>query len=83
MIVNNESQKDEFQPKYELSFDLPDVPAKPKLWKFEDTNPMSDENNLFKYSYSSIEMAMEMNGKKNQIYTDYNMGVRPNLVDRQ
>lgn len=42
----------------------------------------SFENNLHLYEYSSIEMTQEMNGAHNQIYTDYNIGMRPNLVDR-
>jgi hypothetical protein len=49
-------QKDEFQPKYELEFGLPDIPVKPKLFRYIDTDPLSAENNLYKYEYSEIEM---------------------------
>ena len=51
-----ELQNDEFFPKYELEFGLPDIPIKPKLFRFEDTDPTSANNNLHKYQYSSIEM---------------------------
>jgi len=40
-------------------------------------------NNLHKYEYSSIEMIQEQSGASNQIYTDYNLGMKPNLVDRE
>ncbi len=62
---------------------MPDVPARPKLFRHFDTDPLSLENNLHGYTYSSIEMAQELSGQQNQIYTDYNMGIRPNLVDRE
>jgi len=47
---------DEFLPKYELEYGLPDIPVKPKLFRYVDTDPNSSENTLFKYEYSSIEM---------------------------
>lgn len=76
-------QRDEMQPRYELEFDLPDVPARPKFFRHTDTDEKSAANNLHKYSYSSIEMTQELKGAQSQIYTDYNMGIRPNLVDRE
>lgn len=51
-----ELENDEFLPKYELEFGLPDIPVKPKLFRFVDTDPQSSENTLYKYEYSSIEM---------------------------
>lgn len=73
---------DEFLPKYELEYGLPDIPVKPKLFRYVDTDPNSTENTLFKYEYSSIEMIQEQSGQTTQIYTDYNLGMRTNLVDR-
>lgn len=74
-------QKDEFQPKYQLEYGLPEVPVKPKLFRHVDTNIESEANIMHKYEYSSIEMIQEQN-MTNQIYTDYNLGMRVNLVDR-
>mgnify|MGYP000872790045 CR=1 FL=1 len=51
--------KDEFLPKYELEYGLPDIPVKPKLYRFVDSDPKSEANNMFKYEYSSIEMIQE------------------------
>jgi len=79
---NVELCNDEFQPKYELEFGLPDLPVKPKLFRYVDTDPTSLDNNLYKYEYSSIEMIQEQSGASNQIYTDYNLGIKANLVDK-
>ena len=49
-------QKDEFLPKYELEYALPDVPVKPKLFRQVDSDPMSSGNNMYKYEYNTIEM---------------------------
>lgn len=76
-------QKDEFLPKYELEYALPDIPIKPKLFRHVDSDPLSGANNLFKYEYSSIEMVQEQSGQTSQIYCDYNLGMKTNLVDRQ
>ena len=54
--MQTELQNDEFFPKYELEFGLPDIPVKPKLFRFVDTDTTSSINNLHKYEYSSIEM---------------------------
>jgi hypothetical protein len=51
-----ELETDEFLPKYQLEYGLPDIPVKPKLFRYVDTDPSSFENNLYKYEYSSIEM---------------------------
>ena len=56
------------------------MPADPKLFKYVDINPHSESNTLFKYEYSSIEMIQEQK-HSNDIYTDYNIGIRPNMVD--
>lgn len=72
--------KDEFLPTYELEYGLPDIPVKPKLFRHVDLNLDSDVNTMFKYEYSSIEMLQEQ--QSNQIYTDYNIGMFTNLVDR-
>ena len=58
-MQTTEFQNDEFFPKYELDFGMPDIPIKPKLFRFEDTDPTSANNNLHKYDYSSIEMIQE------------------------
>lgn len=57
--------KDEFQPRYELEYGLPDVPARPKLFRFVDVDEKSADNSLHKYAYSSIEMTQELNGMQN------------------
>lgn len=62
---DGEQKKDEFQPKYELEYGLPDVPARPKLFRFVDTDEKSKDNGLHKYTYSSIEMTQELNGIQN------------------
>lgn len=72
---------DEFLPKYELEYGLPDIPVKPKLYRYIDSDPKSEANTLFKYDYISIEMLQEQNHTR-KIYTDYNIGMRTNLVDR-
>lgn len=48
--------KDEFLPKYELEYALPDVPIKPKLFRHINNDPNSPENTLYKYQYSTVEM---------------------------
>lgn len=48
--------KDEFQPKYELEYGLPDIPIKPKIFRYVDNDPESAVNTMYKYEYSSIEM---------------------------
>ena len=55
---------------------------KPKLFRYVDADPSSSDNNLYKFEYSLIEMIQEQNGDSNQIYTDYNMGIKANLVDK-
>ena len=54
--AGEEMENDEFLPKYELEYGLPDIPVKPKLFRFVDTDPHSTENTLYKYEYSSVEM---------------------------
>ena len=54
-----ELQNDEFQPKYELDYTLPDIPVKPKLFRYCDTDPQSKSNTMYKYEYTSIEMLQE------------------------
>jgi hypothetical protein len=39
---HRELQTDEFQPKYELEYGLPDIPVKPKLFRFIDSDPTSE-----------------------------------------
>ena len=56
---HTQTSKDEFLPKYELEYGLPDIPVKPKLSRYRDCDPKSDANNMFKYEYSSIEMIQE------------------------
>ena len=51
-----EVKKDEFLPKYELEYALPDVPVKPKLFRHINNDPTSAENNLYKYEYNTVEM---------------------------
>ena len=60
--AKGELLKDEVQPRYELEFDLPDVPARPKLFRHTDTDEKSAANTLHKYAYSSIEMTQELKG---------------------
>lgn len=78
---HTELEQDEFLPKYELEYGLPDIPVKPKLYRYMDSDPNSAANTLFKYDYSSIEMLQEQSFTR-KIYTDYNIGMRTNLVDR-
>ena len=75
-------QEDDFFPKFKLENGIPDIPVKPKLLWFVDTDPASADNNIHKYQYSSVEMLEEQAGFSNQILTDYNMGMHVNLVDR-
>ena len=82
MNAKGQLEKDEFQPAYELECSLPDVPAQPKLFKRIENDVAASENKQHLYEYSSIEMTQEMSGASNQIYTDYNIGMRVNLVDR-
>lgn len=44
---------------------------------------MSVENNLYKYEYNTVEMIQEQSGQTLQIYTDYNIGMKTNLADRE
>ena len=53
---HTQMMKDEFLPKYELEYGLPDIPVKTKLFRHVDSDLKSEANNMFKYSYSSIEM---------------------------
>ena len=62
---DGEIKKDEYQPKYDLEFGLPDVPAKPKLFLEKNSKDDHVDANLYKYTYSSIEMAQELNGNHN------------------
>ena len=78
----NDTNKDEFLPKYELEYGLPDIPVKPKLFRYVDSDPSSLGNTMFKYEYSSIEMEQEDQASR-KVYTDYNIGMRTNLVDRE
>jgi hypothetical protein len=59
-------------PHYKLINILPDVPAKPKLFKYTIDNSKS-----YVYELSSVEMNQE-----HLINVDYNMGMNFNLIDR-
>ena len=65
-----------------MEYGLPDIPVKPKIFRYVDSDPTSHTNNMFKYDYSSIEMEQEDQTSR-KIYTDYNIGMRTNLVDRE
>lgn len=39
---NTKIEKDEFQPRYELEYGLPDIPVKQKLFRYVDNNPNSE-----------------------------------------
>ena len=63
-----------FQPRYALAFSQPDIPVRPKLFKYR----MGGQNQKTgAYEFSSIELNNVPN-----LYVDYNMGMRINLVDR-
>ena len=51
----------------------PYVPVEPKLFKYR----LNTDNAASKYEYSSIELH-----EPHQIYVDYNMGMRIDLVDK-
>ena len=58
------------------------MPILQKLQRYVDTNPKSEENTLYEYKYSSIEMLREQTGASCQVIADYNLGMKTNLVDR-
>ena len=59
-------------PHYKLTNTLPDVPAKPKLFRYK-----MDQTKYCQYELSSVEMNQE-----HLINVDYNMGMDIDLVDR-
>lgn len=59
-------------PHYKLTNLLPDVPAKPKLFKYK-----MDYTKSYQYELSSVEMSQD-----HIINVDYNMGMNINLIDR-
>ena len=69
-----ENEPDCFQPRYVLSYDMPEIPVMPKLFKYR----LDTENLASKYQFSSIEMDQEY-----RILVDYNMSARIDLIDRQ
>lgn len=62
-----------YYPRYELGYMQPYVPVEPKLFKYR----LNTDNAASKYEYSSIELH-----EPHQIYVDYNMGMRIDLVDK-
>ena len=65
-----------FQPRYALAFDMPNIPVKPKLFKYR----LDPDNSAAAYEFSSIELNAEDQCK---LLVDYNMGARIDLIDRQ
>eukprot|EP00347_Sterkiella_histriomuscorum_P006902 403350993 len=63
---------DVFQPPYKLSYALPDIPIKPKLYKYK-----MDSTRSYKYEMSSVELNHE-----HIINTDWDMGMKVDLIDR-
>ncbi len=56
-----------------MSFGLPEIPVRPKLFKYR----LDTQNRTSKYDFTSVELNQEHN-----ILVDYNMGVRVDLIDR-
>ena len=65
-------EPDEYQPHYKLAYQLPDVPVKPKLFKYR-----LDTKQAYRYELSSVEMNQE-----HLVNVDYNMGIHVDFVDR-
>ena len=63
-----------FHPRYELGHLLPYVPVAPKLFNYR----LNAGNAASKYELSCIELQ-----QIHQIYVDYNMGIRIDLVDKE
>ena len=68
-----EQEKDCFHPRYALSYMAPQVPVEPKLFEYR----LNTDNAASNYEFSCIEMNQPHN-----IYVDYNMGMRIDLVDK-
>ena len=64
--------QDEFQPPYRLTYMLPDIPVRPKLFKYK-----LDSKKAYQYDLSSVEMNQD-----HLINVDYNMGMHVDFVDR-
>ena len=69
-----EQDPDCFHPRYELGYLQPHVPVDPKLFTYR----LNTDDAASKYEYSSIELT-----QPHQIYVDYNMGIRIDLVDKE
>lgn len=69
-----EAEADCFQPRYQLQCAYPDIPAKPKLFKYR----LDTFDQTAKYEFSTIELNQD-----HQILVDYNMGIRVDLVDKE
>ena len=57
-----------------MAFDYPEIPVKPKLFKYR----LDTFERTSKYELSTIELNQE-----HQILVDYNMGIRVDLVDKE
>lgn len=66
-------EPDCFQPRFQLSFDLPEIPVRPKLFKYR----LDTQNHTSKYEFTTVEL-----NQQQEILVDYNMGVRVDLIDR-
>ena len=67
-----DSDRDCFQPRFQLSYGLPEIPVRPKLFKYR-----LDTRNTTNYEFTTVELNQE-----HQILVDYNLGVRVDLIDR-
>ena len=55
-----------------MAYSLPDIPIKPKLFRYK-----IDTKKSYQYELSSVELNQE-----NLINVDYNMGMQIDLIDR-
>ena len=65
-------EPDVFQPRYQLLCGLPEIPIRPKLFKYR-----LNAEKTAKYEFTTVEL-----NQKHEILVDYNMGMRVDLVDR-
>ena len=69
-----EQDVDCFHPRFQLSFMHPYVPVEPKLFTYR----LNTDQAASKYEYNCVEL-----NQPHQIYVDYNMGMRVDLVDKE
>ena len=69
-----EQEADCFHPRFQLSYMHPYVPVEPKLFTYR----LNTDHAASKYEYSCVELHQSHN-----IYVDYNMGMRIDLVDKE